>query len=371
MRRILLLPAFGLVLGVWSGLGAAAPPELPTFTGEPSGNAGTAPAGPVSGDAPAALAQAPAAPAEPIYPVTPAAGPWMICAASYMGPDAPELARQLVLEIRSRHNLPAYIFNHGDEERRKQREEHERLRQLYPGVPIRRRIVRVPEQCAVLVGGYPDMESASQALPAIKKLPLPELKLEAGKLAYDTMSVYSPNHEHKATDVKRVPINPFTNAFVTRNPTVPAEPKQVPKFDPFWKELNADEEYSLLSCPRPWTLVVKEYQGSAIVQPQSGSSNFLKMLGLGGNKPGEGLSAAAKQAHELAKVLRDKRLGFTAYVLHTRTKSIVTVGAFNSPDDPELMRTQRQLASLKFSGPNQKDPIGLFASPMLMEVPHP
>src|SRR5262249_22143287 len=83
-------------------------------------------------------------------------------------------------------------------------------------------------------------------------------------------------------------------------------------------------------------------------------SNFLKMLGLSGSKPGEALGAAALQAHELAKLLRDPRLGFTAYVLHTRTSSIVTVGGFNALNDAEMQRVQRQLAALRFTTNNQQ-----------------
>src|SRR5262249_1438518 len=154
----------------------------------------------------------------------------------------------------------------------------ERLQQAHPGVPLRRRTVRIPEQCAVLIGGYRDFDAASADLKRVKNLPLPELKLESGKLAYDTISVFIPDEEKKRTAVPRAPLNPVANSFVTRNPTIPAPPR-ANKFDPFWKELNAEEEYSLLKCPRPWTLAVKEYRGSAVIQERSSSSNFLKMLG--------------------------------------------------------------------------------------------
>src|SRR5712691_8146310 len=121
MRRSLLVPACGLALvfGLVC-LGAAraqfaapsTPPPKPGAALPPS-----APAAPAAGSAEAASQ----------YPVTPEAGPWLICAASYMGADAPDLARQLVLEIRQRHRLPAYVFDRTAEERRKQREEHERM----------------------------------------------------------------------------------------------------------------------------------------------------------------------------------------------------------------------------------------------------
>ena len=97
------------------------------------------------------------------YRVTPEAGPWMICAASYMGEPAAKLAHDLTLELRQRYQLPAYVFNRGAEERRKQQEEFDNERQQrqeylrkmgYTGeVPLRRRTVRIEDQYAVLVGG--------------------------------------------------------------------------------------------------------------------------------------------------------------------------------------------------------------------------
>ena len=45
----------------------------------------------------------------------------MICAAHFNGPTAPQLANQMVLLIRSQYNMPAYVFNYADEERRQQR----------------------------------------------------------------------------------------------------------------------------------------------------------------------------------------------------------------------------------------------------------
>ena len=57
-------------------------------------------------------------------------------------------------------------------------------------------------------------------------------------------------------------------------------------------------------------------------------SSLGRLTGLGG-RTGEALGAAGLQAHELARFLRTPQLGlgFEAYVLHTRNKSVVTVGA--------------------------------------------
>src|ERR1700687_3070007 len=57
------------------------------------------------------------------YLVTPQSGVWMVLAGSYRGPDAHELAHQLVYLLRSHDHLPAYIFAFS-EGRRREREEY-------------------------------------------------------------------------------------------------------------------------------------------------------------------------------------------------------------------------------------------------------
>jgi hypothetical protein len=329
-------------------------------------------------------AQAPAAREMDItqpYAVMPQAGAWMVCAGSYMGPNAPRLAVQLTEEIRTKHRMPAYILNRASEERRKMQEEYDREYQaaLAQGIPTprRRRVYRIEEQCAVLIGGpgagWSDVDAASSYLKKVKKWPLPELRLENGLPAYDIAFERTGGKEPE-----KVQVNPFHNSFVTRNPTVPPPAKPEKKFDPYWKKLNAHEEYSLLQCPKGWTLVVKEYIGATLVQPATEqSSSFLDKIGLGGLHMGEGISAAGLQAHQLAELLT--KVGFKSYVLHTRTNSIVTVGEFDSLTDPEMARIQDRLSRLSFKAdPNHPNAarfaaanLELFAHPMPMEVPRP
>src|SRR5437868_4497453 len=248
MRRLLVAPALVLALALWSAPGDAQPPAAPDINQD--------------------------------LAVTPQAGAWLICAASYSGPNAPYLARQLALQVRQRHGINAYVFNHADEERRKIREELERAQALHPDVPMRRRTVRLEEQCAVLVGGYKDSEAAAAALKNIRTLPLPELKLPTGEPAYDYMLTTVPDPQKKGMTLQRTPVNPFTTAIAIPNPTVPQQQAK-PKFDPAWTKLNAYEKYSLLKCPKRYTLVVKEYLGNTVVQPHTGVSGFMDMLGLG------------------------------------------------------------------------------------------
>lgn len=299
------------------------------------------------------------------YHVTATDGQWFICAASYRGEQAKELAHDMVLEIRRKYNMPAFVFDHGREEREKQREEVERIRQLTGGEG-RVRIMRIEEQYAVMVGGYKDMESARKALDDFKKLPLPDKKLcYSAIIQKETKDARG----QKAIVPEEHIYSPFINAFVAHNPTVPQQrdPDNW-KTDPLLKKFNSGESLSLLNNGKPWTLTVKVFRGGGAFQDRSASSTSSgNFFGLGKEQL---LDAAALQARALAETLRKmKNPSFDAYVLHTRTQSIVTVGGYDSPDDPRLIQDQQVLGRLQLQGVPRE--LQLFTQPMPMEVPRP
>src|SRR5262249_473888 len=158
---------------------------------------------------------------------------------------------------------PAYYFDRGEKERREQEEYLNKVREFSdPGARIRK--VRIEDQYAVLIGGYPDMDSARRALNSVKKLRPPDLRLAPTHTPMDRTS--------DPETGKILELNPFASSFVARNPTVVQEQPQEKPDDPFLKELNAGEEYSLLQCKKPFSLAVKEYHGVSVTQPRSGSS---------------------------------------------------------------------------------------------------
>src|SRR5262249_31574948 len=162
-----------------------------------------------------------------------------ICAASYMGPNAPVLAVQLAEQIRTKHGMPAYIINRGNAERRQADEEWARTRQslIERGIPVpRRRTIRIEEQCSVVIGatgaGWAAIDAASSFVKKVRSRPLPELRLDNGVPAYDMVHRYVPVDKSGRAELKAMPVNPFTSSFVTRNPTVPQEARAKNKFDP-------------------------------------------------------------------------------------------------------------------------------------------
>jgi hypothetical protein len=224
---------------------------------------------------------------------------------------------------------------------------------LKPDLPLRLPTVRIEDQFAVLVGGYADIDAARRGLERVKKMQPPRT-VPKDVLTYDLVP---PPGSNKPGMGQKAFVNPFLNSFVVPNPTVQVAREDPHKPDPFWKELNAGESLSLLKCRKPWTLAIKEYQQPTVYQPQSAPSNFLdKLLG----NAGEQLNAQAMTAHNFAEALR--KLGFEAYVLHTRGCSIVTLGGYDGPDDPRLKQMQRAVPNIRIN-----PPVELFAMPM--EVP--
>jgi hypothetical protein len=280
--------------------------------------------------------------------VTGREGPWMIFVHWYEGPEAPQWAREFVMELRNTHKLTAYVFNRGAEERRK---EYERVKGIIEkqrqwlkeknlplNQPIHVKYMRIEEQCAVLVGGYRDENTARRALEEIRKLKQPDPKKV--KMHAKFCEDYDDKGKLKHADAMYV--NPFGSAFVARNPAIKVDrsaDRTLEKEDlEIFRRLNRDEAYSLLNCKKPFTLAIKQFHTPTVVQPQSAKGTFFEHFG---GKSGDRVDTAALNAHNMAEVLRKAK--FEAYVLHTKCSSIVTVGSFSTANDPALISTQRLL----------------------------
>ncbi len=326
------------------------------------------------------------------YLITAKEGPWMIYVASYSGdenhPDPAlrpkELARRLVHELRSEYKLNAFMFNRSEEKRRAQEKALEKWHREFdsPDMPARAKRIRIPDEWAVLVGNYKDMEEGSKALARLKKQPAPKsvpaqraLMAAAPKDKPLGLTYTGPRSVTvKAHDIGET--NPLAAGFVCRNPLAPKPAEEAEKFDPFLSTLNAGEPYSLLKARRPYTLMVKAYEGATVVVPEKKPSVFNSMRNgrestaerqyrLFNKGKGADLSNAAAMANNLAKVLRHKDLNYESYVLHTRNSSLVTIGSFSDPKDKELLRLQSQLAGKKIGA------VDLIPNPQVMKVPQP
>jgi hypothetical protein len=104
--------------------------------------------------------------------------------------------------------------------------------------------------------------------------------------------------------------------------------------DPLILKLNVGSDYSLLKNPGKHTLIVATFTGKSMtaLNTRSFKNKFENF------KVGTSLDDAAKQAWQLATHLR-KTANVEAWVYHDRHQSVVTVGAFNSENDPRIRST--------------------------------
>jgi hypothetical protein len=281
--------------------------------------------------------------------VQPACGEWMICINWYSGPNAPKLANILCQHLRGpKYNLPAFVFTKGLEERKQELERVakfvEMQRQalinakLSADVPIHVPLTRYEIECAVLVGGYKDMDTARRALEGIKKLKAPDPR--DVPLHWQYFVECDKTGKANKSNILETPANPFATSMVVHNPTLPmhADKQQEEEDMRLLRALNEEEPYSLLKCPHKYTLTVKQFSLPLEIKSRDKADNvgFLDKINL--NPFSKKEDAAAISAHNLAELLRRAKL--EAYVLHTRFCSYVCVGGY---DDTESDRRRMLL----------------------------
>jgi hypothetical protein len=312
--------------------------------------------------------------------VTPELGEWMIMVASYSGREGPMRARKMVVELRRVYRLPAYVFNFGAEEKRKELERVTRLIEqqkaelkaqgITSDQPIHVRHARIEEHCAVLIGGYPNVDAANKVRNELKRIePDPKVfMLEKPGDLFD-VKFYTPNPDSKGeTRQDATYVNPFTRAIPVRNPAVKHE-RPVEKLDiSVLRRINADERYNLLKCNKRFTLVIKQFNmlgvATARNDPAPSTAGWDPLGAF--KKSADPVDYAAENAHRLAEALR---LGnkLEAYVMHTKHYSLVTIGGYDSLEDPHLRSMQNIIETRLVP---QMQAMELFPKAMPMEIPH-
>ncbi len=258
------------------------------------------------------------------YLLTKEHGPWMIMVATFHttgadgqtdeGKSPEQAADELVLELR-RRQMPAYVFvMEGSAE--------PFVTYDQAGREVRRKNLRRVKSIGVLAGNYGaiDDSDAQQSLAWIKKLE-PDC-LKEGVTFHRT--------EQRPT--------PLSAAFLTVNPMMSADDLAAYRgIDDFVLRLNHGERNSLLSCNGKHTLVVGTFAGKTAVETYSPFGN--KSI-----ETDDDLDIAAKEASDLAAALREIEK-VEAFVWHTRYQSLVTVGSFDSPNDPAIARYRQRFAA--------------------------
>lgn len=314
------------------------------------------------------------------YRITKKHGPWMIMVASFSerhqdvrvdGLSPSDAASQLVYALRKR-GIPAYTF-------RMSEADHNNLGRDALGRTMRTRTPVQNNSVSVIAGNYKTVDDSTgqKTRNFIKRLSLKDLNLESWTNGGGLVFRQTPGQP-----------GPFSGAFLTINPLFTSEEVAKTKRDPMLLRLNSNAQYSILRNKGKYTLVVATFKGRS--QTGIGERNYQKALDV--FKPGDTLVDGAARAWQVTRMLRDGAFSgsqqgrtFEAYEYHDRFESMVTVGSFDSPNDPRLNQIANIFRAKQHKGTNGKsfatgesiiipgnppetiifDPI-----PRLIEVPH-
>ena len=258
--------------------------------------------------------------AEKDYVLTEVEGPWLILAETFTGPTGEAQAKQLVLELRREYDLPAWYYKEKFDFSRPEFElgaDQKPLRYANPSSY---------EAFAVMVGEFDSVDhpSIDKALEKIKKIEPETFKSVSAETEVGAMSTIRRMHSQLNDLLKadsRQTRGPMFNAFVTRNPLLPESFTRSPEVDAFVRKLNQDVEHSLLKNEGKFTVVVRTFEGLSTTVIGGRTKNDITP-----NK--DRLDTSMALANQMVTALRKK--GVEAYEFHDRTKSLVTIGSFDS-----------------------------------------
>ena len=274
-------------------------------------------------------------------------GPWMIYVKCYGGATAREDALELAKELRQKHQLYAYVFHNksdyaewsAQEDRRREKEIRETLGEAGMGdVPIhmprqKESKVKVAEEYAVVVGNFQSINDndINKTFEKIKKL---ESDCVVAQMQREIAEAERTGEFDKTTSIELLrmtmrdeynnSVYPFAKAIKCPNPVLPLDYFSN-RVDEFVQKLNENSRYSLLQNRGKYTIKVGEFSGSIVADPKQIDA-IEKNEKLLTNK--SKLERAGDKAENMCEALRQK--GWEAYTFHDRTRSIVTVGSFNS-----------------------------------------
>ena len=297
------------------------------------------------------------------YLLTEENGPWMILATTFAGDGAEEEAHNLVIDLRRSLNLPAYLH--------RKRFDYSKpvvglgVNRFGDPRKMRHRTGVAFDEWAVLIGDFEAMD-----LPEVKRT-LKTVKYTRPESLQQTRTQRLRELRDRQRRVNGDPAKrdkgPMGNAFVTRNPLLPAEYFAPKGMDKFIYNLNRTLDHTLLDCPGKYSVRIATFRGNIIIDQKK-----IQQISKGAEM-GSRLERAAKKADVLTKALRERNV--EAYQFHERTVSIVTVGSFDSigtpTQDGKVIYTQGILRLVQEYGPQTVDVAGAPAlkPKQLMGIP--
>ena len=273
-----------------------------------------------------------ALPTEPIDPylLPKEAGPFMVLAHTFRGPDAAAYAQLLAMELRQSFGVPAWVYY------QKIKPGGSNIQGVPPTVTEENAVAegalkgqeryRIYDEAAVLVGECASVDEGEALLKAIKKLKPQCLQQIPTILPW------------RKKDLSR--------AILTVNPYVPAQKLMTRKKDPLIDRMN-EGPYSILKNPGPFTLQVVEFSGRSAYM-LNGDQLIQDKESFRDSPLNDAADNAVRLAERLASDAEFRKLGIDVYVYHDRNSSRVTVGALptDNPDDPRSLALAKKMMDI-------------------------
>ena len=264
------------------------------------------------------------------YTLTKENGPWMIMVTSLWGEtpakhaNAMQAGNKLVLELRKK-GVPAYLYTQDSNDDPVQ--SFDRL-----GREQQRVYASKYSVVGVVAGNYRDAADpiAQKTLKFIKSFRPQVLQI-------------------KGLEPPAGSPGPLNKAFLTTNPLLNPEEISRKLRDPLLTRLNSGAENSLYENPGKYTVLVASFYGNQQIKPRR-FEEFDEKL-----KTESGLDWAALESWQLMKTMRAQ--GIEAFIYHERHRSIVTVGAFDSPQDPQAAKIANAFRAKEKLNPTTKQTV--------------
>jgi hypothetical protein len=277
------------------------------------------------------------------YKLTDKHGPWMIMVASFRnirdedrktdGLSAEEAAAEVVFELREK-GIPAYAYS--QDGRVEKIETYDRL-----GRDDTRIFAAQRDMICVLAGNYESIDDAvaQKTLNYVKRFHPKFLR----------------NSKSGAVTRNGGAKGPLAGAFMTINPLRKPGDVARQRVDDETKFLNSGIDHALVSVKKKYTVKIATFSGKSTTP--IGNSTYRGKEGLFEKELQNGskynIVRAGEDAAQLARALRQK--GYAAYVYHDKFQSIVTMGGFDSKDDPTIPKIFEAFgAKMKKADPNSK-----------------
>ncbi len=289
------------------------------------------------------------------YWLTKDEGPWLIMCASFSGENGLHQANDLVHELRSQQNLNAFVYTmkvdlpetiNGAGTGRVDivDEGHFEARSLQ----FKFANGGAFEEIAVLIGNFSGLDdrNAELTLEKIKTMRPKSLAFNETVPTNQSLGYWRDVYRKVSGDPDAKKKGPMGQAILIPSPLLPEEYFAQKHVDKFILDLNRGTEFSLLDCPKMYSVRVATFRGETtfnLNEIEQLKNDELRLRKLGMSREKSKLAEALDKAHRLTKELR--KADIEAYEFHDRFESYVCVGGFDwlkrsGPDGRDVLNQE-------------------------------